>query len=215
MSRDLHLIVDGVAFQFPDSPSSRLWHDLLPKLAENVRLTILDRGGAPRVDGAEFVGFPAHTGRDTAADSVLVDRFCKHLAADVFTSTRFTTPLETPMAILVGDLLPAALHQKTATREWREREIAILYAQARICLGAKAGDDLETLFPYLAKDSITVAPAVDLVAGASPPPEAVAVLAEDLVSALHEVAERSKREEQVRFYQKWAQLRALQAEVDF
>src|SRR4051794_40158091 len=119
----MKLLVDGVFFQLARTGIARVWSEVLPKLAlkADLEITLLDRGGAPRFDGIRVIEFPSYSmASNSAADSFLVETFCKDLGVDVFTSTYYTTPVTIPSVLMVYDMIPEVLGFGGTERIWLE-----------------------------------------------------------------------------------------------
>lgn len=152
----MRLLVDGVAFQWAGSESARLWRSILPALATQSELEtmVLDRGGLfPLPAGITRIPFPTRKDRYTADDSELIQHVCDHYAIDVFTSTRDTTPLATPMFLVVD----GSTSEVAGTDRVRQEEaIAIAYARRHVCVSTRMRNDLLRVYPTL--DRVDVAP---------------------------------------------------------
>jgi glycosyltransferase involved in cell wall biosynthesis len=142
MQRKPRLLIDGVFFQLNDTGIARLWRTVLPKLAPHLSIILLDRGNSPEIEGVSVVPFPSHTMENTAAESVLIQKFCSHYKADVFTSTYYSTPLATPMFLLIYDMIPEVTGFDLSHRMWQEKELAILFSRRRICISHNTMRDL-------------------------------------------------------------------------
>src|SRR5713226_6456736 len=120
----IRLLVDGVFFQLSDSGISRVWRSVLKLLAPSSRFEIymLDRGNAPNIDGIIRIPFPSYHYGHCATDSILIQKLCTHVRADAFTSTYFTTPIDTPMALVVNDMIPELFDFDLSDRAWMEKE---------------------------------------------------------------------------------------------
>jgi glycosyltransferase involved in cell wall biosynthesis len=152
------LLIDGVVFQLSRPSIARIWTSLLPALiaTPDLDVLILDRGGVPDIAGVKRVPFPTYTlERYHADDSALIQKICDHYKVDVFTSTYYTTPLTTPMFLLVYDMIPELLDLDLDQREWKEKAIAISYARRHIAISNSTNRDLLRLYPGL--DHVTVA----------------------------------------------------------
>ncbi len=147
----MKLLVDGVFFQLAQSGIARLWRSILPALAarKDVEVMILDRGGLPPLPGVTRIPFPTYRDLYTADDSEMIQRICDYYAIDVFTSTYYTTPLTTPMFVVVYDMIPEIFDFDLKHRHWQEKALAIAYARRHLCISRSTRDDLLTLYPDL------------------------------------------------------------------
>jgi glycosyltransferase involved in cell wall biosynthesis len=118
---------------------------------------LLDRGGAPTIDGIKRIPFPTYTHTANAADSGLIQKLCSQFAIDVFASTYYTTPLTTPSVLLVYDMIPEVFGFDVSHRIWKEKALAITHAQQIICISESTKRDLHSYYPWLDASSSIVA----------------------------------------------------------
>ena len=147
----MRLVADGVFFQLNSTGIARVWETVLRILAgrPGMDIFLLDRGGAPEIEGVTKVAFPSYKAADVAADSVLIQKICDHLQADAFTSTYYTTPLSTPMVLMVYDMIPELFDFDMSHRGWMEKETAIAYAQRYLCISHSTKKDLLKFYPEI------------------------------------------------------------------
>lgn len=146
------LLVDGVFFQLTQSGIGRVWTSIMPALVEDpaVDLIVLDRGGLPDISGLRRIPFPTYTMEHyNADDSALIQQVCDYYNVDVFTSTYYTTPLTTPMFLLIYDMIPELLGFDLGQRGWKEKAIAISYARRHISISQSTHEDLLRFYPDL------------------------------------------------------------------
>jgi glycosyltransferase involved in cell wall biosynthesis len=144
----MRTVIDGVSFQLANRGIARVWLSILPHLAKytDLDLVLLDRGNAPALSGIKRLGFPSYKmNTGTAADSFLIERFCKLLGAHVFTSTYYTTPVTVPSVLMVHDMMPEILGLRT--RPSQEKQIAINFAVNYACVSRSTKSDLERFYP--------------------------------------------------------------------
>jgi glycosyltransferase involved in cell wall biosynthesis len=144
----MRIVIDGVSFQLAKSGIARVWSSILPHLAKytDLDLVLLDRGAAPALPGIKRLGFPSYKmNTGTAADSFLIEKFCKVLGAHVFTSTYYTTPVTVPSVLMVYDMMPEILGLRT--RPTQEKQIAINFAVNYACVSRSTKSDLESFYP--------------------------------------------------------------------
>ena len=148
----MRLLVDGVFFQLAQTGIARVWSSLLSRLARvpDLEITLLDRGGCPDVAGVARVPFPSCTMTYTAADSILIQKACDDLAADVFTSTYYTSALTTPQVQMIYDMIPEVMGFDLSARAWKEKQIALSYASHFACISANTRHDLLHFYPAIA-----------------------------------------------------------------
>lgn len=160
----MKVVVDGIFFQHAVTGIARIWSSLLPRMAgfSGLELVVLDRGGLPEFDGIETVDFPSYKmNTGTAADSLLLDRFCRELGADVFVSTYYTSPVTVPSALLVYDMIPEVLGFDLTQRPWLEKQVAISFASRYACISERTRRDLELHYPGAGKRAIVAYCGVD------------------------------------------------------
>lgn len=152
----MRLVVDGVAFQLGQRPSSRVWSSLLPRLAahHDIDLFLLDRGASPVVSGAKLLHFPSYNWTNTAADSMLIEQFCQSVEADVFMSTYYTTPITVPSVMLVYDDDDRRIGEDRAKRAMQERMLALSFNSYFACASKHAQAELMRRHRALAPELI-------------------------------------------------------------
>ena len=155
----MRLLVDGVFFQMTNTGIARVWASVLELLArrEGVEVHLLDRGNAPSIAGARHIPFPSYQFQYCVADSQLIQKVCDEFGIDVFTSTYYTTPMRTPMLLMVYDMIPELFDFDMSLRGWTEKATAISYAQAYLCISHNTRRDLLALYPEIPADRATVA----------------------------------------------------------
>lgn len=155
----MRVLVDGVFFQLAKSGIARVWSSCLSRLAAypEVEITILDRGACPDFAGVRRIPFPSYSARSTADDSFLIEKISDQIGADVFTSTYYTSPVRTPMLLMVYDMIPEALGFDLSARMWQEKTIAIMFARRYLCISHNTKSDLRKFHPHIAENRVDVA----------------------------------------------------------
>jgi glycosyltransferase involved in cell wall biosynthesis len=155
----VNILIDGVFFQLSNTGIARFWRSILPRMSalSGHNFYMLDRGNAPDLPGVTNIEFPAYLDRDAPADSALIQHMCDHLKIDSFTSTYYTTPLETPAVMVVHDMIPERLHFEMKSRIWLEKTTAISYAQRYVCISQQTKNDLLHFYPEIPEQTTTVA----------------------------------------------------------
>jgi glycosyltransferase involved in cell wall biosynthesis len=151
------LLIDGVFFQLIQSGIGRVWASVLPALLadDSLDVLVLDRGGLPELSGMRRIPFPTYTlERYNSDDSALIQQVCDRYDVDVFTSTYYTTPLTTPMFLLIYDMIPELFDFCLTQRGWEEKAIAISYARRHISISQNTNDDLLRFYPDLNDTSV-------------------------------------------------------------
>lgn len=154
----IRLLVDGVFFQINNTGIARVWRSILEILVASGRFEIffLDRGQAPEIQGIRYIPFPKNLFIHCAADSLLIQKVCDQYKIDVFTSTYYTTPVSTPMVLMVYDMIPELFDFDLTQRAWMEKETAISYAQRYICISHSTRNDLLAFYPEILAEKTTV-----------------------------------------------------------
>ncbi len=155
----MKLLVDGVFFQINNTGIARVWRSILTYLVARGDLDIymLDRGNSPMIGGITYIPFPTNLFYYCADDSILVQRICDHYGIEIFTSTYYTTPLSTPMLLMVYDMIPELFDFDMMQRGWMEKDTAICFAQRYLCISENTRDDLLSFYPEIPPDKATVA----------------------------------------------------------
>lgn len=155
----LKVLVDGVFFQLAQTGIARLWMSVLELLVEypDIEFTLLDRGGCPKIDGISTMPFPKNTGYNTPADSMRIEAAAQEIKADAFVSTYYTTPTQTPSALVVYDMIPEVLKFDMSSPVWREKELAIGFARRHVCISRNTRSDLLDFYPDIPGEVVSVA----------------------------------------------------------
>ena len=155
----IKLLVDGVFFQLSNSGIARVWGSVLELLTADERFQIyfLDRGKAPAIPGIEYIPFPSYLATNCPADSLLIQDICDFYQIDVFSSTYYTTPISTPMVLMVHDMIPELFNFDLSHKDWMEKMTAICYAQRYLCVSDNTRNDLLALYPEIPPDLVFTA----------------------------------------------------------
>jgi glycosyltransferase involved in cell wall biosynthesis len=155
----INLLVDGVFFQLNDTGIARVWDSILKLLAldPNIRIRMLDRGNCPKILNIEYIPFPDYLCINCPEDSRIIQYICDHYQIDVFTSTYYTTPLTTPMVLMVYDMIPELFEFDISQRAWTEKAACICYAQRYLCISENTRKDLLSLYPEIPLDTVDMA----------------------------------------------------------
>lgn len=160
MTTKTRLVVDGVFFQRAQTGIACVWRSILPGLARRMDVILLDRGNCPAINGVEVIPFPSlvtGTVPPTAAESLALEAICRHYTADVFASTYYSTCAGTPAIQLVHDMIPEVMGFDLSARDWLEKDAAMLYGRAHVCVSNQTREDLLKFYPEIAADRVTVA----------------------------------------------------------
>ena len=193
----IRILVDGVALQRGVAYAPH-WPVIIARLAQKpaLRLLLMDRGGGPTLDSATALPFPAHTGREGAADSLLIQQLCDEFAIDVFVSTGSTSPVTAPSVLLVHspELLDAADP---------EAQACLTFAQRYVCTSRSLLSRLRTRCPEVPASHVAVC---------SDDAEAIAA---GLEAAAHALCAEAQGGAYDRFFREWKRVREIQAAVDW
>lgn len=154
----MKILVDGIFFQLAQSGISRVWSTLLTKLANksDIEVVCLDRGGAPIIEGIRLIPFPSYTFSATAAESFLLQDICNQIGADVFASTYYTSPVETPSLMVVYDMIPEVMEFDLKHRIWMEKQVSIVHARQFVCISNSTASDLQRFYPTIDNNQIHI-----------------------------------------------------------
>jgi glycosyltransferase involved in cell wall biosynthesis len=150
-----------VYWQYLASGIGRVWQSMLEEwvkdgLAEHV--VLLDRAGtAPRIPGVHMRTIAAHDYGRCGADSLYLERICRDLGADLFVSTYYSTPTETPSFFFGYDMIPEMTGLDLAAEGWQEKARAIRHAAGHAMISRSSARDLAKLFPEVAEQDIALA----------------------------------------------------------
>lgn len=136
-----------------------MWESVIKLLVKRSDCTVyfLDRGNAPIIDKVQYVPFPTFWAKDGPADSFLIQNVCDELDIDVFTSSYYTTPINTPMVLMVYDMIPELFNFDMSPRIWMEKGTAIHYAQQYLCISENTRKDLLSLYPEIPPSCVKMA----------------------------------------------------------
>lgn len=153
------VLVDGVFFQLNSTGIARVWRTVIELLTKSGRfeMFLLNRGNSPIIEGLNYIGFPKYDPARGAVDSFMIQEKCDEYRIDVFTSTYYTTPVSTPMVLMVYDMIPELFQFNLAERIWMEKEISISYAQRFLCISNNTKMDLLALYPEIPEECVSVA----------------------------------------------------------
>lgn len=156
------IAIDGVFFQLYRTGIARVWKSLLEEWANTEfgnHLVVLDRvGSAPKVEGISYYQIPAYDYNNTDADRQMLQQVCDELGAELFISTYYTTPLETPSVFMGYDMIPEVVGADLNQPMWQEKQRGIAHASAFLTISEHTAKDLLEYYPEI--DPATVTPAL-------------------------------------------------------
>jgi glycosyltransferase involved in cell wall biosynthesis len=155
------IAIDGIFFQLYSTGIARVWKSLLEEWANTEfgsHLVILDRvGRSPKIEGISYYQIPAYDYNNTDADRQMLQQVCNELGADLFISTYYTTPLETPSVFMGYDMIPEVLGFDLNLPMWQEKQRAIEHASAYLTISEHTAQDLVEIYPAIDASTVTVA----------------------------------------------------------
>jgi glycosyltransferase involved in cell wall biosynthesis len=144
------IVIDGVFFQLHKTGIARVWKSLLRAWVDSglsQHLVVLDRAGtAPDIAGIRYQPIAPYSASSPESDRELLQSVCDDLAADLFISTYFTTPLTTPSVLLVYDMIPEVMADFNHAIVRQKRQ-AVEYASHYLAISQNTARDLEKFFP--------------------------------------------------------------------
>lgn len=154
----MRILIDGVFFQLAQSGIARVWKSLIPILNtySDVSIILADRGNCPDIPGITSVPFPTYHASYAADDSILLQQLCDFHKADLFLSTFFTTPTQTPSVQVVYDMIPERFAFDLRDRFWAEKETALSYARWFVCISETTKTDLLHFYPEIPASNVRV-----------------------------------------------------------
>jgi glycosyltransferase involved in cell wall biosynthesis len=156
------IAIDGVFFQLYNTGIARVWKSLLEEWANTEfgnHLIVLDRvGTAPKIEGISYYQIPAYDYNNTDADREMLQQVCNEIGTELFISTYYTTPTETPSVFMAYDMIPEVLGFDLTLPMWQEKQRGIDYAAAFLTISEHTAKDLIACNPAI--DPATVIPAL-------------------------------------------------------
>jgi glycosyltransferase involved in cell wall biosynthesis len=160
--REPVVAIDGVFFQLYNTGIARVWKSLLEEWTNTEfgkHIVLLDRAGtAPKIAGINYCQIPAYDYNNTDADRQMLEQVCNELGAELFISTYYTTPIDTPSVFMGYDMIPEVLGFDLSIPMWQEKQRGIQHASAFLTISERTAKDLIELYPEI--DPQTVTPAL-------------------------------------------------------
>nr|WP_198288365.1 glycosyltransferase [Chamaesiphon minutus] len=154
------IAIDGIFFQLYSTGIARVWKSLLEEWANTEfgnHLVVLDRvGTAPKIEGISYYQIPAYDYNNTDADRQMLQQVCNDLNVELFISTYYTTPLETPSVFMGYDMIPEVLGTDLNQPMWQEKRRGIEHASAYLTISEHTAKDLLELYPDIDPSTVTV-----------------------------------------------------------
>lgn len=156
-----NILIDGVFFQLYKTGIARVWRSLLAQWSNSDfadHILVLDRGNtAPKINGIRYRTISAYDYNNTEADKQMLQQICDDEEAELFISSYYTTPLDTPSVFMAYDMIPEVLGGNLNEPMWREKHHAIQHASAYIAISEYTAHDLVSCFTDIPVDSVTIA----------------------------------------------------------
>ncbi|MEH2449611.1 MAG: glycosyltransferase [Nostoc sp.] len=156
-----NILIDGVFFQLYKTGIARVWRSLLEQWSNSDfanHILVLDRADtAPKINGIRYRIIPAYNYNNTEADKQMLQKICDDQEAELFISSYYTTPINTPSVFMAYDMIPEVLGGNLNEPMWREKHNGIKHASAFIAISENTAKDLSKCFPEIPLESITVA----------------------------------------------------------
>jgi glycosyltransferase involved in cell wall biosynthesis len=155
------ILLDGVFFQLYNTGIARVWKSVLEEWGNTEfgnHLIVLDRAGtAPKVAGIRYYEIPAYDYSNTDRDRQILQQVCNDLGAELFISTYYTTPLDTPSVFMGYDMIPEILGFNLSEPMWQEKHKGIEHASAYITISNHTAQDLVKVYPDIDPQTVTTA----------------------------------------------------------
>jgi glycosyltransferase involved in cell wall biosynthesis len=154
------ILLDGIYWQYLNSGIGRVWQNLLEQWVRDGKadhVIVLDRAGtAPRIKGVHYQTIARHDYSRTGHDSLYLERICQQLGADLFVSTYYSTPVETPSFFFGHDMIPEVTGLDLSEEVWQEKARAIRHASGHSMVSVSSMRDLSRLFPMVRQEDVAV-----------------------------------------------------------
>jgi FkbM family methyltransferase len=155
------ILIDGVFFQLYQTGIARVWKSLLEKWSQTPfakNIVVLDRANsAPKIPGIAYCNIAAYDYDRVDGDRMMLQQVCDELGADLFISTYYTTPVETPSIFMGYDMIPEVMGFDLTQSMWQEKRRAIEHASAYLTISAHTAKDLVEIYPNIDSSTVTVA----------------------------------------------------------
>ncbi|MTJ47266.1 glycosyltransferase [Dolichospermum sp. UHCC 0259] len=155
------ILIDGVFFQLLKTGIARVWKSLLEQWVNTEfanHIVVLDRANtAPKINGIRYRAISPYSYNNTESDRQMLQQICDEEGAELFISTYYTTPIDTPSVFMAYDMIPEVMGANFDEPMWREKHNAIKHASAFLSISEHTAKDLSIFFPDISLESITVA----------------------------------------------------------
>lgn len=156
------VVLDGAIFPQRVGGIPRMWRAVMEEWSANGfarQVVVLDREAtAPRLPGFTYRRVPSLRTHDHEPQRRMLERICRTERADVFVSTFYTHPTDTPTLLVVHDLTPETLGYDPHEPLTRERRAAYLRADSFVCISRNTEADLLAYYPSVSTRPRRVVP---------------------------------------------------------
>jgi glycosyltransferase involved in cell wall biosynthesis len=155
------ILIDGVFFQLYKTGIARVWRSLLEQWANTdfaKQILVINRANtAPKIAGIRYRTIPPYDYNNRESDRQMLQQICDEEEAELFISTYYTTPINTPSVFMAYDMIPEVVGANLNEPMWQEKHKAINHASGYIAISGNTARDLAGFFPDIPLESITVA----------------------------------------------------------
>jgi len=155
------IVLDGVAFQLGSTGIARVWRALMRAWAKSGfarHVVVLDRcESAPRFEGFTYRSMIPYREHDSISQRLAIEAVCRAEHADLFMSTYYSLPINTPSVQYVYDMIPETQGYDLDIRPWREKRKAMERASGYVAISANTAEDLHRFYPVTASRPVRVA----------------------------------------------------------
>ncbi|TBR60236.1 glycosyl transferase family 1 [Westiellopsis prolifica IICB1] len=155
------IIIDGVFFQLYQTGIARVWRSLLEEWANNEfakYIIVLDRvSTAPKISGIKYLNVPRYDYNNIDTEREFLQQICDQEGAELFISSYYTTPINTPSVFMAYDMIPEVMDWDMNHPMWQDKQQAIKHASAYIAISKNTALDLAKCFHHISLESLTVA----------------------------------------------------------
>ena len=155
------IVIDAVFFQLYKTGIARVWRSLLQQWANTEfanHILVLDRNNTtPKINGIRYRTIAGYDYNNTESDRQMLQQICDEEGAELFISTYYTTPINTPSVFMAYDMIPEIVGGDLNQPMWREKHKGINHASAFIAISENTAKDINKFFPDIPLESITVA----------------------------------------------------------
>ncbi len=154
------IAVDGFFLRY-STGIARLWKSLLAEWTANgfgEFLVVIDRARtSPRLAGIRYLDASLHNYEDLESDRKMLQEICDRENITFFISTYYTTPLSTPAALMIPDMIPEVMGFDLNFIHWQEKHAAIRYCRDFLAISNSTANDLIRFFPEIAPERVITA----------------------------------------------------------